>query len=70
MGNLYEEIRHKVIGVLKISKVTWEDSGQYTCFQMSVKPDSAKLFVAESMLWKIPDASTANQKSNVRVINR
>ncbi|RZC38586.1 lachesin-like, partial [Asbolus verrucosus] len=47
MKSLYGETSQRVIGILKISKVSWRDSGQYTCLQMSVKPDSIKLFVVE-----------------------
>ncbi|XP_044258844.1 hemicentin-1-like isoform X1 [Tribolium madens] len=45
---LFEESSRKVIGILKISKASWRDSGQYTCLQMSVKSDSIKMFVVES----------------------
>ncbi|KAJ3665996.1 hypothetical protein Zmor_001458 [Zophobas morio] len=66
MRTLYGEMTQKVIGVLKISKVSWRDSGQYTCLQMSVKPYSVKLFVAErehseAMQRDFPMLSTANQ---------
>ncbi|XP_008201115.2 uncharacterized protein LOC103315085 isoform X3 [Tribolium castaneum] len=44
----FEESSQKVIGILKISKASWRDSGQYTCLQMSVKSDSIKMFVVES----------------------
>ncbi|XP_068910093.1 lachesin-like isoform X2 [Tenebrio molitor] len=66
MRTLYGERSLKVIGVLKISKVSWRDSGQYTCLQMSVKPDSIRLFVVESehseaMQRDFPPLSSANQ---------
>lgn len=44
----FSERLQKIIGVLQISEVSWRDSGQYTCLQMSVKPDSVKLRVVES----------------------
>ncbi|XP_023012263.2 uncharacterized protein [Leptinotarsa decemlineata] len=43
----YRNKDQRILSKIHLSSVSWKDSGQYTCMQPSVKPDSVKLIVVE-----------------------
>ncbi|CAG9858045.1 unnamed protein product [Phyllotreta striolata] len=44
----YRDKDQRIFSRIRLSAVTMEDSGRYTCMQPSVKPDSVKLVVVEA----------------------
>ncbi|KAG5873478.1 hypothetical protein JTB14_032530 [Gonioctena quinquepunctata] len=44
----YRAKDQRILSKIHLPSVSWKDSGQYTCMQPSVKPDSVKLIVVEA----------------------